>query len=114
MKVKYSTIIILSVTTLMFTVNGFCSTVFYAQSKTPGHSEPVKLEADVNNLIFTGVIKRIPNGTALITNSATYLLDGGNFEAMAGKEVNILGRVVKEGSIEKIIVSRAQLAEKKQ
>ena len=71
---------------------------------------PVELGAHVNNLVFTGVVKRIPDGTALVTNTATYLLSGGNFESIVGKEVNIIGKVVKEGSIEKIEVARAQLA----
>lgn len=71
---------------------------------------PVELGADVNNLVFTGVVKRIPDGTALVTSTATYLLSGGNFESIVGKEVNIIGKVVKEGSIEKIEVARAQLA----
>lgn len=71
---------------------------------------PVELGADVNNLVFTGTVRKIPNGTALVTNNATYHLAGGNFDGIVGKVVNIIGTVVKEGSVEKIQVARAQLA----
>lgn len=98
------------VSALILSTSGSCATIPDIHPKTAIPTTPVQLEPNVNTLIFTGVVKRIPNGTALVTNSATYLLDGGNFEGIVGKEVNIIGRVVKEGSIEKIIVARAQLA----
>ncbi len=71
---------------------------------------PVQLGTDVNNLVFTGTVKKIPTGTALVTPNATYHLAGGNFEGIVGKVVNIIGTVVKEGTVEKIQVARAQLA----
>jgi hypothetical protein len=70
----------------------------------------IQLGADVHSLMFTGIVRKIPDGTALVTNNATYLLAGGNFDGIVGKEVNIIGKVIKEGSIEKIQVARAQLA----
>lgn len=72
---------------------------------------PVELGREVNNLVFTGTIKKIPNGTALITKNATYLLTGGNFDSIIGREVNIIGKVIKVGSIERIQVARAQLTQ---
>lgn len=92
-----------------------CAAQSFATAASPKQAPqspptPVQLGTDVNSLVFTGTVKRIPDGTALVTNNATYLLTGGNFEAIVGKEVNIIGRVVKEGSIEKIQVARAQLA----
>ncbi len=71
---------------------------------------PVKLGADVNNQVFSGVVKKMDGGAALVTSNATYLLSGGNFDGIIGKEVNIIGKMVKEGSIKKIEVARAQLA----
>ncbi len=71
---------------------------------------PAQLESYVNNLVFTGTVKEIPKGTVLVTASKTYILAGGNFSGIVGREVNILGKVIAEGSLEKIIVSHIQLA----
>lgn len=99
------------VMTLGFTTTGFAISSASSEDITISPLTPVKLETDVNNLVFTGTVKRIPNGTVLITKKATYLLSGGNFDSVIGKEVNIIGKVVKEGSIEKILVAKAQLAQ---
>ncbi len=78
--------------------------------KIPPDIFPAKLESYVNNLVFTGTVKEIPGGTALVTTSNTYILGGGNFSGIVGREVNIIGKVVAEGSFEKIMVSHIQLA----
>ncbi len=107
-----ATVVLLSV--LSLSVMSFATPVAGYQPLASNSATPVELSADVNNLVFTGVVKKIPDGTALVTSSATYLLSGGNFESIIGKEVNIIGKVVKEGSIEKLHVARAQIAREMQ
>ncbi len=101
-------VILLSILTLA--ANSFATPSADRRTLADNPATPVELGADVNNLVFTGVVKKIPDGTALVTNTATYLLTGGNFEAIVGKEVNIIGKVIKVGPIEKIQVARAQIA----
>ncbi len=98
---------------LALAANSFASPSAGSRTLADNPATPVELGADVNNLVFTGVVKKIPDGTALVTNTATYLLTGGNFEAIVGKEVNIIGKVIKVGPIEKIQVARAQIAHEK-
>ncbi len=95
---------------LTFAANSFATPSAENGTLVDNPATPVELGADVNNLVFTGVVKKIPDGTALVTNTATYLLTGGNFETIVGKEVNIIGKVIKVGPIEKIQVARAQIA----
>jgi len=76
----------------------------------PSPPTPVKLGADVNSLVFTGTIKKISGQAVLVTSQATYLLTGGNFDGIVGMKVNIIGKIIQEGAIEKIMVARAQLA----
>ncbi len=111
MKIKKILIIVLLATALGFSANCFATSGSAIEASITRPATPVELGTDVNNLVFTGTVKKIPNGTALITKNATYLLTGGNFDSIIGKEVNIIGKVVKEGSIEKIQVARAQLAQ---
>lgn len=59
-------------------------------------------------LVFRGIITQMDDGTALFTNRATYPLLGGDFAMIVGKEVNVIGQMVKEGDIEKIEVARVQ------
>jgi len=108
MKITKMILPVLLIMGLGCAINSFATTSAKQASLSP--ATPVELGADVNNLVFTGTVKRIPDGTALVTSNATYLLSGGNFEGIVGREVNIIGKVVKEGSIEKIQVARAQLA----
>jgi len=110
MKTNTILIIAILVMTLGITVHSFATSGSAIEASITKPATPVELGTDVNNLVFTGTVKKIPNGTALITKNATYLLTGGNFDSIIGKEVNIIGKVVKEGSIEKIQVARAQLA----
>ena len=100
---------------VLFLVMGFASTGLglSADSAVPEMDQPathVELGAEINNLVFTGMVKRIPNGMALVTKNGTYLLEGGNFDSIIDKEVNVIGKLVKQGSIEVIEVARTQLA----
>ncbi|MFH0780389.1 MAG: hypothetical protein V2B20_00310 [Pseudomonadota bacterium] len=61
-------------------------------------------------LIFRGTVQKTEDGdgTALYTEQAVYPLLGGDFAMIIGEEVNIIGKMVREGNIEKIIVARVQ------
>ncbi|GEM_PF-2514669 len=61
-------------------------------------------------LIFRGTIQKIEDGdgTALRTEKAVYPLLGGDFAMIIGEEVNIIGKMVHEGDVEKIAVARVQ------
>lgn len=110
MKIKKGVLPVLILLLFGCTAHAF-GTAAYPKQPPQIPATPVELGADVNSLVFTGTVKRIPDGTALVTNNATYMLAGGNFEGIVGKEVNIIGKVIKEGSIEKILVARAQLTD---
>ena len=62
--------------------------------------------ADV--LIFRGTITQLDEGTALVTDRAVYPLIGGDFEMIIGNEVNIIGKMIRVGDVEKILVARIQ------
>jgi len=76
----------------------------------PSSASPAKLGADVNSLVFTGTIEKISDQAVLVTPKATYLLTGGNFDGIVGMKVNIIGRIIQDDAIDKIVVARAQLA----
>jgi hypothetical protein len=59
-------------------------------------------------LVFRGIISQFGEGTALFTDRAVYPLLGGDFAMIVGKEVNIIGQMVKEDDVEKIEVARVQ------
>ncbi len=81
------------------------------KSEAPSPPTPVKLGSDVNSLVFTGTVKKIDDQAVLVTSKTTYLLTGGNFDGIVGMKVNIIGKIIQEGAIEKILVARAQLAD---
>ena len=62
---------------------------------------------------FKGIVKKHEDGAALITKDKTYPLTGGDFAMIVGKEVNITGKLVKEGEVEKLVVSKMEVAKKK-
>lgn len=66
----------------------------------------------IDNLAFTGVVKKLDEGTALFTEKEIYPLIGGDFEMIVGKEVTIIGKVVKEGDADKLSVARVQFEKK--
>ncbi len=61
-------------------------------------------------LIFHGTVQQKDdgNGTVLHTEKAIYPLLGGDFAMIIGEKVNIIGKMVKEDNIEKIVVARVQ------
>ena len=48
------------------------------------------------------------DGTVLRTEKAVYPLLGGDFAMIIGEEVNVIGKMVRENNIGKIIVARVQ------
>lgn len=85
-----------------------------------GDSPPAKIKspapasADASqaatNMVFLGIVKKLDEGTALFTDKDVYPLVGGDFDMIVGKHVNIIGRIIKEGDVEKINVFRVQFA----
>lgn len=61
-------------------------------------------------LIFRGTVQQTEDGdgTALYTEQAVYPLLGGDFAMIIGEEVNIIGKMVREENIDKIVVARVQ------
>lgn len=109
MTARFSTYMLALMLVLVLTSRAMATTALNKQPYTERSTTPVELSGDVNRLVFTGTVKKIPDGTALVTSTATYLLAGGNFEMIVGKEVNVIGRVVKDGSLETIQVARTQI-----
>ena len=66
----------------------------------------------VKEMLFSGIVKKHEDGTALITKEKTYPLAGGDFGMIVGKEVDIMGKIVKEGDVEKLVVSKLQVLKK--
>jgi hypothetical protein len=56
--------------------------------------------------VYTGIVEKHKDGTVLVTPEKVYPLVGGDFTMIIGKEVNVLGKVVKEDDVEKLIVSK--------
>ena len=69
-------------------------------------------ENQIDSLVFKGVVKKLDTGTALYTEEAVYPLMGGDFDMIVGKNVHIIGRIVKDGKVEKISVARVQFDRK--
>lgn len=65
---------------------------------------------NTETLIFRGTIQPTEDGdgTALYTEQAVYPLLGGDFAMIIGEEVNIIGKMVREDNVEKIVVARVQ------
>lgn len=90
----------------------------------PGHAFGVSNQATIqspttaaadasqatDNTIFQGIVKKLDEGTALFTEKDVYPLIGGDFQMIVGKEVNIIGKLVKDGDVDKISVTRVQFA----
>ena len=106
---------IVPITLALLLIMGFASTGsgISSDSAIPAISQPatpVDLSAEINSLVFTGIVRRIPNGAVLVTRNSTYLLEGGNFDSIIDKEVNIIGKVERRGSIDVINVAKTQPA----
>ena len=65
---------------------------------------------NTETLIFHGTVQKPEDndGTVLRTEKAVYPLLGGDFAMIIGEEVNIIGKMVREDNVEKIIVARVQ------
>ena len=82
-----------------------------SNSTEPPQIDPVKIGAKVKKetQIFHGIVKDLDGGMALYTEKGVYPLIGGEFDIINGKEVNIIGKIVEEGTVKKLAVSRIQL-----
>ena len=110
-KMKTAKYILFFALFVMLGQSSFVYAVAAQKASLPEAAAPsAKLESYVNNLVFTGKVKQIPGATVLVTTSNTYLLSGGDFSGIVDRKVNVIGKVVSEGSIEKLIVSQIQLA----
>lgn len=87
---------------------------FASAPATPQAAEQKGKEVaeQMKEAVFSGIVKKHENGTALITKDKTYPLEGGDFAMIVGKEVDIVGKVVKEGDVEKLVVSKLQVLKK--
>ncbi len=102
----------LAIITCFFIV---CSNSFAISSPStaPKKADTISfLNKKIDNYIFKGVIKKLDTGTALYTKKAIYPLSGGDFNMIIGKEVHIIGKIIKEGNVEKIEVARVQFDRK--
>lgn len=82
-----------------------------SNSAEPKQGDPAKIVATAkkDTQVFHGIVKRLDDGMALYTEKEVYPLIGGEFDIIDGKEVNIIGKIVEEGSIKKLAVNRIQL-----
>jgi hypothetical protein len=78
-----------------------------AKIKSPAPTDVDSSQA-TDNKVFRGIVKKLDKGTALFTDKEIYPLVGGDFETIVGKEVNIIGKIVKEGDVEKLRVTLVQ------
>ena len=63
-----------------------------------------------DTLVFRGKVLKTKDdeGTALLTEKAIYPLLGGDFAMIIGQEVNVIGKMITEDDVEKILVARVQ------
>lgn len=80
----------------------------YQNNGTPPAPALIYSPKRADILIFRGTITQLDEGTALVTDRAVYPLLGGDFAMIIGNEVNIIGKMVKEGEVKKILVARIQ------
>ncbi len=73
-------------------------------------SSAINVSHVADNAIFQGIVKKLDKGTALFTEKNVYPLIGGDFQMIVGKEVNIIGKIVRDGGVDKISVARVQFA----
>lgn len=92
-----------------------CFSVFAGASHSfavtdPATPRPAKIDSArfTEQLVFAGTVKRLDQGTALFTEKQVYPLIGGDFGMIVGKNVKIIGTLVKEDNIDKLAVARVQ------
>jgi hypothetical protein len=85
----------------------FNSSGFAATDEKPMTDVMQNAEAEqIMDSVYTGIVEKHKDGTVLVTPEKVYPLVGGDFTMIIGKEVNVLGKVVKEDDVEKLIVSK--------
>lgn len=104
-KMKMKKLIAISVLAfgLVLSSNAIAST---QAASTETKAAPKGVETKMNEMMYKGVIQLTGKGAELITLDKIYLLDGGDFSALAGQTVTIVGKLVKEGEQEKIVVDK--------
>lgn len=86
------------------------SSVLFAATTMPASVEADKAKKlEQVQVLYKGIIKKSKDGTALITEDKTYQLVGGDFSKMVGKAVNVVGKVAKEGKVEKLVVAKLEI-----
>jgi hypothetical protein len=89
-----------------------CKAFALATPETSQPPVPALIYAPKNTdiVIFHGTVQHTKDGdgTVLQTEKAVYPLLGGDFAMIIGEKVNIIGKMVKEDNIDKIIVARVQ------
>lgn len=93
---------------LALSTAAFAATVPAEKEGDTGNTAAITQQAD--ELIYTGVVQKHENGTALFTENKIYPLLGGNFQDNIGRAVNVIGKVVTEDDVKKIVVSKLEPA----
>lgn len=85
-----------------------CSVSFAATPPANAVAEEgaAKVAEQMKELTYKGVVAEHAEGTALVTDNKTYPLVGGDFAMVIGKKVNVFGNIVKEGDVEKLVVTK--------
>lgn len=90
-------------------MSGFALAVSNPTEPTQVNPTNLATAAQNNTQIFHGIVKRLDDGMALYTAKEVYPLIGGNFDMIAGKNVNITGKLVEIGNSKQLTVKRIQL-----
>lgn len=91
---------------LAMSVSAYGATTPAKELKPDGSKAPA---AQNIQALYKGIIKKHEDGAALITADKTYPLVGGDFMKMIGKEVSVIGKVAKDGKVEKLVVSKLEV-----
>lgn len=96
--------------TLCLALPGNCYALAIPETSKPPVPALIYSPKNTEILIFHGTVQQTEDGdgTVLRTEKAVYPLLGGDFAMIIGEEVNIIGKMVREDNIEKIIVARVQ------
>lgn len=90
-------------------LSGYAYGVSNSSGSQKVNAAEVETAAQNETVILHGIVKRLDDGMALYTEKDVYPLIGGEFDMIKDKEVNIIGKLVKEGEIKKLAVNRIQL-----
>lgn len=91
------------------------SSSLYASSPAPKETVEKTVETaaqQAKKMMYKGVVKQTESGMELVTPDSSYLLDGGDFTGLSGKKVIVVGKLIKEGDIEKLMVDNLQIDKK--